>query len=167
MTKRVVTAAITGGIHVPSLSPQFFPYVPETVIEQAVGAAKAGAAVVHIHARDPKDGRPTSDVKIFQQICRAIHDQCDVAICVTTGGGLGMTLGFQQAVIVFQVVSNQVAQDGGSGGGLPGLGIGQVALVVAYASIVNDPIQLRANGPCVVLLREIVVIENARVAEGR
>ena len=91
MTKRVVTAAITGGIHVPSLSPHFFPYMPETVIEQAVGAAKAGAAVVHIHARDPKDGRPTSDVKIFQQICRAIHEQCDVAICVTTGGGLGMT----------------------------------------------------------------------------
>ena len=55
MTKRVVTAAITGGIHVPSLSPHFFPYMPETVIEQAVGAAKAGAAVVHIHARDPKD----------------------------------------------------------------------------------------------------------------
>jgi uncharacterized protein (DUF849 family) len=91
MSKLIVTAAITGGIHVPSLSPQYFPYVPETVIEQAVGAAKAGAAVVHVHARDPKDGRPSSDVKVFEQICRGIHEQCDAAICVTTGGGLGMT----------------------------------------------------------------------------
>lgn len=91
MTKLIVTAAITGGIHVPSLSPQYFPYFPDTVIEQAVGAAKVGAAVVHIHARDPKDGRPSSDVNVFTQICRAIHEQCDAAICVTTGGGLGMT----------------------------------------------------------------------------
>jgi uncharacterized protein (DUF849 family) len=91
MSKLIVTAAITGGIHVPSLSPNYFPYMPDTVVEQAVGAAKAGAAVVHIHARDPKDGRPSSDVNVFKQICRAIHDQCDVAICVTTGGGLGMT----------------------------------------------------------------------------
>ena len=91
MAKLVVTAAITGGIHVPSLSPQYFPYLPDTVIEQAVGAAKAGAAVVHIHARDPKDGRPSSDVNVFTQICRGIHAQCDAAICVTTGGGLGMT----------------------------------------------------------------------------
>ena len=91
MSKLIVTAAITGGIHVPSLSPQYFPYLPETVIEQAVGAAKAGAAVVHIHARNPKDGRPSSDVKVFEEICRAIHAQCDAAICVTTGGGLGMT----------------------------------------------------------------------------
>ena len=53
--------------------------------------AKAGAAVVHVHARDPKDGRPSSDVKVFEQICRGIHEQCDAAICVTTGGGLGMT----------------------------------------------------------------------------
>jgi uncharacterized protein (DUF849 family) len=91
MSKLIVTAAITGGVHVPSLSPQYFPYLPDTVIEQAVGAAKAGAAVVHIHARDPKDGHPSSDVKVFEYICRAIHEQCDVAICVTTGGGLGMT----------------------------------------------------------------------------
>ena len=90
MTKLVVTAAITGGIHVPSLSPHF-PYTPDTIIEQAVGAANAGAAVVHIHARDPKDGRPSSDVKVFQQIADAIHRQCGAVICVTTGGGIGMS----------------------------------------------------------------------------
>lgn len=90
MSKLVVTAAITGGVHVPSLSPHF-PHTPATVVEQAVGAAKAGAAVVHIHARDPKDSRPSSDVKVFEDIVSAIHKQCDVAICITTGGGLGMT----------------------------------------------------------------------------
>ena len=90
MSKLVITAAITGGIHVPSLSP-YFPHKPDTVVEQAVGAAKAGAAVVHIHARDPKDGRPSSDVKVFEEIAGAIHRQCDAAICITTGGGLGMT----------------------------------------------------------------------------
>lgn len=90
MSKLIITAAITGGIHVPSLSPHF-PYLPDTVIEQAVGAAKAGAAIVHIHARDPKDGRPSSDIKIFQQIVGAIHRQCDAAICVTTGGAIGMS----------------------------------------------------------------------------
>ncbi|MFD2181665.1 3-keto-5-aminohexanoate cleavage protein [Rhodoplanes azumiensis] len=90
MSKLVVTAAITGGVHVPSLSPHF-PYLPDMVIDQAVGAAKAGAAVVHIHARDPKDGRPSSDIGVFRDIAAAIHAQCDAAICVTTGGGLGMS----------------------------------------------------------------------------
>ncbi|MBK5959202.1 3-keto-5-aminohexanoate cleavage protein [Rhodoplanes elegans] len=90
MSKLVVTAAITGGIHVPSLSPHF-PYLPDMVIDQAVGAARAGAAVVHIHARDPKDGRPSSDICVFRDIAAGIHAQCDAAICVTTGGGLGMS----------------------------------------------------------------------------
>ncbi|NVO15781.1 MAG: 3-keto-5-aminohexanoate cleavage protein [Rhodoplanes sp.] len=90
MSKLIVTAAITGGVHVPSLSP-YLPSTPDAIVEQAVGAAHAGAAVVHIHARDPKDGRPSSDVALFRQIAAAIHDRCDAAICVTTGGGLGMS----------------------------------------------------------------------------
>lgn len=90
MSKLVITAAITGGVHVPSLSP-YFPYLPDMVVDQAVGAAKAGAAVVHIHARNPQDGRPSSDIGVFRDIAAAIHAQCDAAICVTTGGGLGMS----------------------------------------------------------------------------
>lgn len=90
MTKLVITAAITGGVHVPSLSP-YLPSTPEMIVDQAVGAAQAGAAVVHIHARDPKDGHPSSDVGLFQDICGEIHRRCDAAICVTTGGGLGMS----------------------------------------------------------------------------
>lgn len=91
MTKLIVTAAVTGATHVPSLSP-YFPYTPEAVIEDAVGAAKAGAAVVHIHARDPKSGRPSSDVAIFQQMIAEISSRCDAAICVTTGGSTAMNL---------------------------------------------------------------------------
>lgn len=91
MTKLVITAAVTGATHVPSLSP-YFPYTPEQIIEDAVGAAEAGAAVVHIHARDPKDGRPSSDIRIFQQIIKEISDRCDAAICVTTGGSTAMSL---------------------------------------------------------------------------
>jgi uncharacterized protein (DUF849 family) len=90
MTKLVVTAAITGGIHVPSMSP-YFPYTPEMIADQAVGAAKAGAAVVHIHARERETGRPSNDVKLFQEICSSVHARCDAAICVTTGGPLGTT----------------------------------------------------------------------------
>lgn len=91
MTKLVITAAVTGATHVPSLSP-YFPYTPEQIIEDAVGAAEAGAAVVHIHARDPKDGRPSSDIRIFQQIIKEISDRCKAAICVTTGGSTAMSL---------------------------------------------------------------------------
>ncbi|TBW37344.1 3-keto-5-aminohexanoate cleavage protein [Siculibacillus lacustris] len=90
MSKLVITAAITGGVHVPSLSPHF-PYLPDMVIEQAVGAAEAGAAVLHIHARNPVDGRPSSDIGVFRDIAAAIQSRCDAALCITTGGGLGMT----------------------------------------------------------------------------
>lgn len=90
MTRLIITAAITGGIHVPSLSP-YLPSTPDAIVEQAVGAAHAGAAVVHIHARDPKDGRPSSDIGVFRDIAAAIHARCAAAICITTGGGLGMS----------------------------------------------------------------------------
>jgi len=91
MTKLVITAAVTGATHVPSLSP-YFPSTPEQIIEDAVGAAEAGAAVVHVHARDPNDGRPSSDIRLFQQIIKEISDRCDAAICVTTGGSTAMSL---------------------------------------------------------------------------
>lgn len=89
MTKLVITAAVTGATHVPSLSP-YFPSTPDEIIEDAVGAAKAGAAVVHIHARDPKDSRPTSELAIFKQILKGISERCDAAVCVTTGGSVAM-----------------------------------------------------------------------------
>ena len=89
--KVIITCAVTGSIHTPTMSP-YLPLKPEEIAEEAVKAAEAGAAIVHIHARDPKTGIPTSDVNIFREILSKIKERSDVVICPTTGGGLGMTV---------------------------------------------------------------------------
>src|SRR5258708_22620920 len=89
--KVIVTCAITGSGHTPSMSPHL-PYTMEQVVEQGVAAAAAGAAVLHLHARDPADGRPTADPAVFAKYARGISDQCDVVISISTGGGTGMTV---------------------------------------------------------------------------
>ena len=96
--KIIITAAITGGIHTPSMSP-YLPITPQEIIEDAVGACKAGAAVVHIHARDPQTGRPSPDINTVREIVSGIKQRCNVAICITTGGGLGMTIEQRIAVV--------------------------------------------------------------------
>ncbi len=90
MSKVIVTAAITGAIHVPSMSP-YLPITPQQIADDAVKAYEAGAAVVHIHARDPKTGQPSADMEHYGEILRKIRERCDVVVCTTTGGGLGMT----------------------------------------------------------------------------
>ena len=85
-----ITAAITGAIHVPTMS-EYLPITPEQIIEQAVGAHAAGAAVVHIHARNPQTGAPSQDPALMKQILTGIKARCDVICCVTTGAGLGMS----------------------------------------------------------------------------
>ena len=87
----LITAAITGAIHTPTMSP-YLPVAPEDIAAQAIQAANEGAAEVHIHARDPEDGRPSSDMSIFREIFEEIRRQSDVIICVTTGGGKDMTV---------------------------------------------------------------------------
>ncbi|MEW5784546.1 MAG: 3-keto-5-aminohexanoate cleavage protein [Bacillota bacterium] len=92
MTNKVwITAAVTGGIHTPSMSP-YLPQTPEQIIEDAVSAYEAGAAIVHIHARKPEDGKPSSDVSEIKEIAWAIKKRCDVIIEITTGGAPGMNL---------------------------------------------------------------------------
>lgn len=91
MKKIIITAAVTGAIHVPSLSP-YLPVTPEEIVKDAVKAAEAGAAVVHIHARDPQTGKPSSDFSLYKEIAGKIKAQSDVAVCITTGGGLGMAM---------------------------------------------------------------------------
>jgi len=90
MPKTIITAAVTGAIHTPSMS-TYLPITPEQIADHAVGAWEAGAAVVHIHARDPKTGQPSSDMDVFGEILERIRSRCDVVICATTGAGLGMT----------------------------------------------------------------------------
>lgn len=89
--KVIVTCAVTGSIHTPSMSPHL-PVTPQEIAEAAIGAAKAGASVVHLHARDPVDGRPTQDPSLFAQFLPAIMQACDVVINITTGGAATMTI---------------------------------------------------------------------------
>ena len=87
--KVIISAAITGAIHTPSMSP-YFPASPEQIAQQAIDASKAGAAVVHIHARRA-DGMPVGDFETFRQILTAIKEETDAVIGITTGGANGMS----------------------------------------------------------------------------
>src|SRR6516225_5172670 len=89
--KVIVSCAVTGSIHVPTMS-EYLPITPEEIAGGAIGAAQAGAAIVHLHARDPASGRPTPDPEIFAQFLPTIRHGCDAVINITTGGGQGMTL---------------------------------------------------------------------------
>ena len=89
--KVIITCAITGAIHTPTMSPHL-PITPAQIAESAIGAAKAGAAIVHLHARDPRDGRPTQDPELFKQFLPQIRAACDVVINITTGGSQTMTV---------------------------------------------------------------------------
>ena len=92
MTRKViVTCAITGAIHTPTMSP-YLPITPDEIAESAIGAARAGAAIVHLHARDPRDGRPTQDPDLFRQFLPKIRAACDVVVNITTGGSQTMTV---------------------------------------------------------------------------
>ena len=90
-SKVIITCALTGSGHTPSMSP-YLPYTVEQVVDQGVAAAEAGAAVLHLHARDPKDGSPTPDPAVFAEYARGIKQRSDVVISISTGGGTGMTV---------------------------------------------------------------------------
>ena len=89
--KVIITCAITGGIHVPTMS-DYLPVTPEDIAQQSIDAANAGASILHLHARDPENGRPTSDPEIFNKFLPVIKDATDAVINITTGGGLQMTV---------------------------------------------------------------------------
>ena len=90
--KVIVTCAVTGSVHVPSQSP-YLPLTPEQIAENAIGAAEAGAAILHLHARDPENGQPTPDPEMFMQLpAPRSKSATDAVVNITTGGGQGMTL---------------------------------------------------------------------------
>jgi uncharacterized protein (DUF849 family) len=91
MDKRIITVAVTGGIHTPTMS-EYLPCKPKDIAQHAIDSWREGAAAVHIHARDPKDGRPSSDIGVFQEIVERIRDESDMIIAISTGGGAQMTL---------------------------------------------------------------------------
>ena len=87
----IITCAVTGAIHTPTMS-EHLPITPNEVAEDAIGAAEAGASILHLHARDPKDGSPTPDPDVFMEFLPRIKQSTDAVINITTGGGHGMTL---------------------------------------------------------------------------
>jgi uncharacterized protein (DUF849 family) len=87
----IITCAVTGGIHTPSMSP-YLPVTPAQIASDAIAASEAGASIIHLHARDPKDGRPTADPDVFMEFLPVIKQGCNAVVNISTGGGLGMSL---------------------------------------------------------------------------
>src|SRR5262245_42166832 len=94
--KVIITCAVTGSIHTPTMTP-YLPITPDEVAHASIEAAEAGAAIIHLHARDPKDGRPTPDPEVFMQFLPRIKQNTDAVLNITTGGGHGMTVAERMA----------------------------------------------------------------------
>ena len=90
MKKTILTAAITGAVHTPTLTP-YLPITPEEIISEAIASYEAGAAIVHLHTRDPKTGKPSGDPGLMKEVVSGIREKCNVVIGCTTGGAIGMT----------------------------------------------------------------------------
>ena len=100
--KVIITCAVTGAIHTPSMSP-YLPKTPDEIAQAAIDASKAGAAVVHLHARDPQNGKPSQDPELFRQFLPRIASECDAIINITSGGSPIMTLEERlQPALVFE-----------------------------------------------------------------
>ncbi len=89
--KVILSCAITGAIHTPTMSP-YLPFSPEDIARQAIEAAEAGASILHLHARDPKTGEPCSDPAVYLQFLPVIKAATNAVVNITTGGGMQMTL---------------------------------------------------------------------------
>ena len=89
--KVIITCAVTGSVHTPTMTP-YLPITPDEIARDSIAAAEAGASIIHLHARDPKNGKPTPDPAVFMQFLPRIKQSCDAVINITTGGSLGMSI---------------------------------------------------------------------------
>lgn len=89
--KVIITCAPTGAIHTPTMSP-FLPVTPQQIADAALAAAREGAAIIHLHARDPENGKPTQDPAVFEKFLPQIKAETDAVINLTTGGSPHMTV---------------------------------------------------------------------------
>jgi uncharacterized protein (DUF849 family) len=94
----LLSCAITGGMSVPGQSAAI-PITPEQIVESAVAAHGAGAAIVHLHVREPETGKPVSDLGLFKEVMTGIAERCDAIVQPTTGGGVGMTIDERARVV--------------------------------------------------------------------
>ncbi|OXJ08848.1 3-keto-5-aminohexanoate cleavage protein [Burkholderia sp. AU6039] len=91
MSKTIISCAITGSVHTPTMSP-YLPCTPDQITEHSIAAAQAGAAIIHLHARNPVDGSPSSSADVYMQFLPRIAEQTDAVLNITTGGSVTMTL---------------------------------------------------------------------------
>jgi uncharacterized protein (DUF849 family) len=104
--KVIITCAVTGAIHTPSMSPHL-PVTAQEIADAAIGAAEAGAAIIHLHARDPQDGRPDQTPEAFAPFLKVIKQRSDCVVNLTTGGAPTMTI--QQRVAPAATFKPEVA----------------------------------------------------------
>ncbi len=91
MSKVIISCAVTGAVHTPTMSPHL-PITPDEIASSAIEAAEAGAAILHLHARDPKDGKPSPDPDLFMEFLPRLKQSCDAVVNITTGGSWIMSL---------------------------------------------------------------------------
>lgn len=96
--KVIITAAITGAIHTPTMSPHL-PITPKQIADEAVRAYEAGAAVAHIHVRNPENGQPVGSLDLFRETITDIKNRCPIIMCLTTGGAYGQTIEQRVSVV--------------------------------------------------------------------
>jgi uncharacterized protein (DUF849 family) len=96
--KVFLSCAVTGGMSVPSQSAAI-PVTPDQIVDAAVGAHAAGAAIVHMHVREPSTGKPSPDLGLFREVLSGIGERCDAIVQPTTGGGVGMTIDERARVV--------------------------------------------------------------------
>lgn len=94
----IITAAITGAIHTPTMSPHL-PVTPGQLIDEILAVHAAGAAVAHLHVRNPDDGRPSADQELFREVAETVKKACDIILCTTTGGGIGQPVSERVQVV--------------------------------------------------------------------
>jgi uncharacterized protein (DUF849 family) len=104
--KLIVSCAVTGAIHTPTMSPHL-PVTPEEIADQAIEAAEAGASIVHVHVRDPETGEPITDLDLFRAVAERIHDACDAIVQPTTGGA--PTMSAEERVSVVPALEPEMA----------------------------------------------------------
>lgn len=97
--KVIVTAALTGSAHFPSMSP-YLPLTPKQIIDEGIRSAESGAAILHVHVRNPENGMPTPDIEVFSEVLAGIKAKTDAVICISTGGGMGMSTEQRAAPII-------------------------------------------------------------------
>jgi 3-keto-5-aminohexanoate cleavage enzyme len=110
MDKLIITAAVTGSLTTRDQNPNI-PYTPQEIAEAAVEACEAGAAVIHLHMREPATGRPVHDARLFGETIRLIRQKCDPVINTTTGGAPGMTAEERIAIVPALAADPEVKQE--------------------------------------------------------